>query len=972
MTEPTRRATELNNSSVIRQLEESSLYRQQLGLQHLLSITSEPDFQNMSPIQQLQLLSDKPPFHQNRPLTREETRNVYRSNYRDLNKAISAAELGATIATTSYMGGMCLAGLLTSHTGLGIPVAVTQCPMFALGVLFTVNNLESSWGNNKRNRTTNEFSALLATKSFEHEQKYSFLGSEDFNPEAHLSGLSLDLQTSNNPGDVLVDAPSLPSVSEDELRNEVNDKIPASGYFSSREELEAFVGSYITKIGKVQRELIEQYLIGHQERRKELEREARDKAAFYQSLHGLVSTVLSQNMQPNEARLLSEILNAGFQYLTVGAITPLGWGAIGLNIVNTLLQSNSGGGLQAVMEALGVIKEQLDVILERVNAIYYTQIDILKKLDSVLDEIIYLRRITVSTLEGLSRDASRIYLAVGEDRKQHYYDLVQSNTSELRERLYSTNEMQPSNDVASLRELQNLTLELDNRYFTGYSSQWMSGNDLYETLTKRGKYDHYISLYDSIGLISAMADFNLISDGGQSTTSIVHPLEFYTATNNLVDWCLVSSAPPSQIKQILTSLFDFAKNANENIKMFTSNVVLAQLSSQYQVKIDNLIHRLYEKLRDREEIEFSNRGGVWAAFAFSSSKDFEKNVDVGKALRSIGMSNDIKRYHSPYDHPEVYIATIGERFNDARNDHPGLTLLIDLGIVTRETTNIINWYRRRLVLGNNIIGTTLAKKVVNITIDQLPISSDKKVALNRFQFSYEKELIVTGSYFIPDKGEWVTSAKYKHNYQKSFIDAVAAACKAQLNREVEEYIPDFQSYYENKTLGFHTYLIEQYIVSRKVQFAEDLVANNWGEGLNGIGTSLLCLSHLNKLMTSEEFKSDRVDFYGWLFTEREAKRQLLEATSRDFSSGQEELLGILSNLAENSDVEYRGQLIKLNPAIWRDAICLQLKYISQLSLEAALRDVRDSSPKSADPYLADSLNRIQWCIDTIENDQWDS
>ena len=529
-----RGATELNNAGIIRKLSDDTLAKQQQGIQHLLGVTSDSSFITLTSSQQIQTIADHSPFTKGQPLKRGEIRNVYRTNYSDVSVAIDSANLGVSIAATSYSGAMCLAGLLTSYTGVGGIVAVTQCPMFALGTLFTANTVASLMGNKERNRTTTEFSTLLGTKSIGENASFTFLSSSDFNPELHLPELKLRLSILGSANDVKVDAPGSKTETEEQLSNHIKEKLPKSGFFANDEDFKNFLETYISHQGALQTELIKSFLESRRVRALDQERLAKEKAAFYQSLHGVISTILGKSMRPREARLFSGLVGAGFQYLTTTAMGPLGWGAITLNIVNSLIQSDEPDFTSMVLEAIAELRKQIEVILDRVNSIYYTQLDILNRLNDVLEEIAQFRRITAAMLERLSRDTSRIYKAISEDLRQRYYDAVQVNTIELRQVLRPSYLPSPEQNFESLKKLRNLTIELDNRHFTGFSARWFSGIDLHETLTVDGRYDHAISIYDTIGLASAMAGYDIVSDGGQCTTPIIHPIEFYAACNNIV------------------------------------------------------------------------------------------------------------------------------------------------------------------------------------------------------------------------------------------------------------------------------------------------------------------------------------------------------------------------------------------------------------------------------------------------------
>ncbi|MBV9877727.1 MAG: hypothetical protein JO025_23575 [Verrucomicrobia bacterium] len=944
----------------------ADLFEQLSGLRNLLVTTSTPNFDKLSGKQQLADVVSSHPFEKSRKLSRDDVRSVFRKYYADISQALSAAELGVSIATTSYAGGMCLAGLLTPYTGIGWPVALTACPMFALGTIFATNDVLSFIGNQKRNETSAEFDAIQALQALDGSDANTFLQLPDFSIDRDLPGFHLQIDEENFPGLKDTVPPGTPSKAEEDLKNYVAENAPSDGHFNSQTKLQDFAEEYIKRATAVQTEVLKSYLDAERDRNASAAAEARDKSAFYQALHNIVGNLLSRSLPPQEAQILDALIGAGFSYLIEGSMGPLGWGAIALNLVNALLQSGDSVQ-QQILTAINQISKQLAQITRQIEEIYHVEVTILNRIAEVFDQVVELKQIAVAGLENLALQSSRIYQAITSDAMQAYYTGMQTNTLVLKGFLTKDRPTQEQAHAA-LRALRDLTLQVGNRPFTAFERRGFGANEIYDLISNSGVYDHQISLYNVIGLATALASYDPTKDMGACTRSLVHPKEFYIACNNIVDWCVISDASDSLAGDVLQSLLDLAIETRSTMNECCSTDIVKAKSSQYSALFDRGVEAIYEFLRDREEIDFANRGGVWAAIFLSSSRDFEDNVDYGKLFKAVGMSNDVPQIVDPLKNSNDYAQhpTIADRFNDVRNDDPALTVLIDLGFCSEPTQDIETWWKRRAIPGTNVApGQVLAKKTVHVTVDHLPLSEKENIKLSAFSFSYEKTLILDGSAWLAPTVSAVTRAHYELTFTKNFKEAIAEACKAQTNHDIKDFVADWDAF-DPVTGSMHllSYILGEYLAFTRREYLQAACRDErfFGQPLQGTGLAFLYLSHMNQIVTADEFMFDGFDLTGSLCSLTDIRSLVGQITDRDFQNEPVAFQSQLGKLATQVQIMYRGNAVALDLKRWRDYVCVLLLDRKNSVVQSFLDHVAEVKKSDADPYIADSCNRLKWCL----------
>ncbi len=190
-------------------------------------------------------------------------------------------------------------------------------------------------------------------------------------------------------------------------------------------------------------------------------------------------------------------------------MTPYGWAAVAINVATSLFTKSSSGGFEkAVMKALAQIQKQLNIIIEKIDVLQQNQVVIIRQLNDILLRIEKLERIVNAEFLEIHLNQNKIYNFLATSARQElendYNDLI----AKLDDIVYQ--KPKDSDVFRHLQELRKLAGQrLNDVSVTKYSPASFSASALKEEIYGNGDYRYNISLYDSIGLVSALYNFRV-------------------------------------------------------------------------------------------------------------------------------------------------------------------------------------------------------------------------------------------------------------------------------------------------------------------------------------------------------------------------------------------------------------------------------------------------------------------------------
>ncbi|MCC9168139.1 hypothetical protein [Pontibacter harenae] len=121
------------------------------------------------------------------------------------------------------------------------------------------------------------------------------------------------------------------------------------------------------------------------------EQQIKEGLALAQNFQALGNVLITKFAGPNEKEILSSLLNCSMQYLSLTALGsvalgPIGWSAIGVSVVTSLLNYSNGKGSfeGAVMKAFEMVFEQLQEIRNSLYRIEENQFIMLVHLNDIM------------------------------------------------------------------------------------------------------------------------------------------------------------------------------------------------------------------------------------------------------------------------------------------------------------------------------------------------------------------------------------------------------------------------------------------------------------------------------------------------------------------------------------------------------------------------------------------------------------
>jgi hypothetical protein len=937
----------LNRDTNLLQEDYDKLYK-------ISSVISSDKFKNDSQVKQVQTISRLERKIDRVKVSKSNIKEALIDNSTsDWVGALNAANFGYSLTSTAFSGAACLASLLALPYGAGVPATVVTCPVFLLNAGFTTFAGAQLVGKQSRAVNTLQYSTNNLINVVKNNPSNKFLNSDNYSFKIG------DINLSSASGTFQLPVTNNTSTAENDFQEFLKRKLSEGGLLMNEQNLRVFLDEYIEKVGQVQSQLLAEYIERSNQARSQQQNELKQKAAFYKSLGSLTSVLFGAVFPPKEAEILSILTNVGFEYMATGvALGPYGWGAVGIQIATVLLGSKNGSGefQKYVLKALQHINLQLNTINKKLDDIYYNQIDILVELQEISSKIDSLSFNVLKGLENISEQLNDLSVAIDETERNKYYRQVQASNLKLRDKLIDnaspiTND-DVFNEISILRS--NFYNHVSDKHFTNYLQGNLDGNMLRKEIFESFNYLTKVSLYDKIGLLAALYEFTPINNVVKANKEVFHPIESYLACQNITSWLTLSDLKKKYSLQLIKDLESKIKKSIVALNKYGDLEVVTSKANDYKELHHFIIARLYTNLNNLENSVFNNPQSNW--------------------LKTLKLTPEGYTFaEDPWNRNKI-------DFNENIADVGYFDVLRDLGMIkrVREISHTpINTSRRSVSENQSLIGLEIGSKVIEIEFSDLIINhKSEKAIIKNLKIQYKKtatcatehaeaRYINLGCTDVFCNEYWAYYSTPKtYSLKTDFLAKWKSMVRNQYNNQsngedINNQLKDFDSM---DFPDFAKALIKEYINRKKDDFLKNAYANLYKRNaeLNGIGTSLMALSLLNKTITTDAIFPFVVDYMDETYVDKDfeqlfGKNYFLEAGNKQISLKEE-----LAQLSKTFKLEIAGEEVALKVENWKDYICLLVKHRIELTASRSLTGCGKLTAKDAEPYLADSMNKLDW------------
>jgi hypothetical protein len=635
---------------------------------------------------------------------------------------------------------------------------------------------------------------------------------------------------------------------------------------------------------------------------------------------------------------------------------PMGWGAVGIQIASVLLSSkNKTGEFQNyVLKALEQINFQLETINKKLDDIYYNQIEILVELHKISSKIDSLSYNVLKGLESISGELNDLSISIDQVQRNRYYIQLKTNNLNLKDELIDDSSIMTTKDVFNeIRSLRNaFSNHLSENYFTNYIDGNLDGNLLKKETYESFNYLTKVSLYDKVGLIPAAYNFSPEKIIVQSKKEIYHPLESYLACQNITSWLTLSKLNKKLSRQLIEEFEIYVTNSISLLNQYSNLEVIISKSQEYKSYHHSNIANLYKTLNDDESILFSNSNKKWLKNLSLTPESY-----FFKADPLIGNNID---------------------FTDNKFDEVYFDVLLDFGLIKRIReigTTPVNMAKRSVEKNEKLVGREIGNKVLEIEFGDLILNhKGNKGTIKDLKINYKKVAICKteeqdADYLsfgsgITENSHWVyysTPKTYslKTNFFTNWKSIVKTHYIDKTNQDINIIIENFDSI---SFSDFAKVLILEYVNKKKNDLLKKAYDIHYKQNaqINGIGTSLLLLSQLNKTINSDSIYPFVIDYIDETYVDFDFERLFDKNYFFALTEKQENLKIKLEEISETFLLEIDSKTVKLNINSWKDYICLLIKHRIDLTISRSLNGCEKLKPNDAEPYLADSLNKLNW------------
>jgi hypothetical protein len=445
----------------------------------------------------------------------------------------------------------------------------------------------------------------------------------------------------------------------------------------------------------------------------------------------------------------------------------------------------------------------------------------------------------------------------------------------------------------------------------------------------------------------------------------------------------VSELPSVQKTSIVNSLLHGAERNNDNFRRIAEQKGIIEKSLLYQKISDTVLFSVYEFLKNDEKIKTVNQANLLHKFNLLSITEFElgnfideKMKDVSVASNFIDNQNDCKFYNLAKD-----LKLINAIETISKSD-PVTQRKANSGFRNSWPKNIDKYFP------DYIIGSTIGIKNNRIRFSNALLDYSKGVYAN-FDVNYTGRLLISkikdesynhrgcghdGDHDCFDIKRVVTSTKADFEVNPSWKNSLTEQCKNQ-GVNIHEIVTNFD------TISFNDFL-KHLIFQSFWQIKYDLIKNvekhiyeSTFSNFDGIGLSLMSLSKLNNLVTSDSPDQYDLNYFdelyirediasalqGVLLTDmlkegKELFERILNESSLDTSSDKQRSIFYLKNKTEFTE--------KLNPERFVDLCLIILKEKIQTTVRKSIDRTNVVSKSHAEPFTEKVIAKIKWYMET--------
>lgn len=675
--------------------------------------------------------------------------------------------------------------------------------------------------------------------------------------------------------------------------------------FNNPEIFKAFLDEYIPLIGQIQEDTIKRLLAAQQRNDEQRAIEIRDQTAFFTSVQEFIGVAIIGKMAAQkEAEILNTLIAAGFQF-SLSTVTPIGWASVGVKIA-TILSGSTGSNTfsKAVMAALQNIQKQLNVLIENVAIINQNQIIIIKQLNTIIEGINDIKDLVGSKFTELSKQSGLIYNLIEVKDLQN----LQGDFAEYNRRLGHAIETSNSSDIYNF--IQNLTgyalQKLDTITVTQFDPSFQTSSVLKTKIFIRKSYRYQISLYDSIGLSSALVGYSIANNGGLCEGNpIVHPVHFYITADVIINWMMVSDLSKATKKRIANELLDKAKLSHSQLLTYAGRERVEKLAEEhFRHGLD-----IVGGLRDYMITYLQRNYKGFALNGRSILTNYPHNIS----------SNYLDISANRNDPAEFY---------DDNNDDIWFTVARDIGVISAITRLATKSHRGRssetrmwrgyLQRPNEVItdfnrGKTSGSKSNRITITNAFLDFQTKKTFS-LQYDYTANLTIVSVDLIKVRDYHLSlddiiavkeikkvsgSIKYDPNWKHQVQQQLIAQ-----GLDPTQYIKDFDKPHFSLQMFFRHLVEEQHkaIKSTLLQNLRTEILKSFESNYDGLGIATAYLSKLNIMVATGDNKDFLLDYSESAFIREDLIALLNVAEGWDFAKMKaDEAKAILEPLSDYSD-----------------------------------------------------------------------
>ena len=938
---------QVNNQLIMSQLSREEKETQYQGLLSILATAENPAFKNASKEEKLKILKESKPFAPGETEKRPKQ------------------ELWPAIY---LMGGLALATIIiTRGKVLGLAALGRMAVNVPQWMTTTGEVLDSGlriYGGYKIAESVLTDSSVAAGEAVSSSLFNSFLSTSEYNLQNELEGLRLQIGDRENTGNT----PS-PTGNENEsvggLLEFLMDRTGRNrNIFNDPDEFEQFIEEYTVLLGGVQEKLLEKIL---EARRKEDEArltEARNRVAFVESLQEFIGVAVIDKMaSAKEAAILRTLLSTGFEMGST--ITPIGWATVGIKLATIMSTSEGSHHFEkAVMAALRNIQKQLNVLIENVEIINQNQIIVLKQLQTLISKIDDIKDFVGAKFEAIALQQRLIYDLVKVGKLQE----LQGEIEEKNRRLgYAVNNKNSTEQYQFIQELAGIALQkLNTKTVTRYQSGYHSSDSLKHEIVFESGFQYQISLYDSIGLTSALSNYVPGTFGGFSDQhAIVHPILFSQLVDFIVNWIILSDLSPSDKQSIAKDLLEKASVSNRSLVNYCQKNVVDKLATQYYQSARELLG----KIRDE-------------------GNQYLRQTYKGKLLqgRSALLTGDIN-YNAYINHIK-FKRDNPKNFYDDFYDDIFVSFAVELGVIKQLRRIKTDDYRAKSPMTNVRIGTLphriipafnvggiVGSKTNQLIIENALLNAKTKqlislqltyvcnLRVRTFELIERRDLVAPFDHIVMYKEVTSTTGSFVIEKDwKAKVKQQAAAQHIDISKTIKDF--DKPNFDFQKFLGF---LMDQQVAVNKAALIDHLkkyILNPTKSEFDGLGISIMFLSKLNKVVTRGDASDFLLEYPAMAYIREDLCSILDEISSWDLSKATpgfphpitEEFVKY-DDFSSLYNIQDYDEEISINYLFMELIVAVLHKTVVE-TYQKTSRSLREADAQSGDPFLLNVISKL--------------